>query len=80
MHLSLARGSDFQEVRLTPGGDPRILGDPGHIQLRGPVRQVVTRTVQGECKALRHLLPLLTDLLHDPDPLHLLISSAGCPL
>ncbi|XP_019490348.1 PREDICTED: TATA box-binding protein-associated factor RNA polymerase I subunit C [Hipposideros armiger] len=38
----------FQEVRLTPGGDPRLLGDPGHIQLRGPVRQVVTRTVQGE--------------------------------
>lgn len=40
----------FQEVRLTPGGDPRIFGDPGHIQLRGPVRQVVTRTVQGERK------------------------------
>nr|XP_019599292.1 PREDICTED: TATA box-binding protein-associated factor RNA polymerase I subunit C [Rhinolophus sinicus] len=38
----------FQQVRLTPGGDPRIFGDPGHIQLRGPVRQVVTRTVQGE--------------------------------
>ncbi|XP_054434975.1 TATA box-binding protein-associated factor RNA polymerase I subunit C [Pteronotus mesoamericanus] len=38
----------FQEVRLTPGGNPRILGDPGHIQLRGPVRQVVTCTVQGE--------------------------------
>ncbi|XP_027998699.2 TATA box-binding protein-associated factor RNA polymerase I subunit C isoform X1 [Eptesicus fuscus] len=38
----------FQEVRLTPGSDPRILGNPGHIQLRGPVRQVVTCTVQGE--------------------------------
>ncbi|XP_016052555.1 PREDICTED: TATA box-binding protein-associated factor RNA polymerase I subunit C [Miniopterus natalensis] len=38
----------FQEVRLTPGGNPRILGNPGHIQLRGPVRQVVTCTVQGE--------------------------------
>ncbi|XP_045652060.1 TATA box-binding protein-associated factor RNA polymerase I subunit C isoform X4 [Ursus americanus] len=38
----------FQEVSLTPGGDPQALGDPGHIQLRGPVRQVVTRTVQGE--------------------------------
>ncbi|XP_045047810.2 TATA box-binding protein-associated factor RNA polymerase I subunit C [Desmodus rotundus] len=38
----------FQEVRLTPGGDPRILGKPSHIQLRGPVRQVVTCTVQGE--------------------------------
>lgn len=50
MHFSLARGSGFQEVRLTPGGDPRIFGDPGHIQLRGPVRQVVTRTVQGERK------------------------------
>ncbi|XP_005862619.1 PREDICTED: TATA box-binding protein-associated factor RNA polymerase I subunit C isoform X1 [Myotis brandtii] len=38
----------FQEVRLTPGSDPRILGNPGHIQLRGPVRQVVTCAVQGE--------------------------------
>ncbi|XP_006888938.1 PREDICTED: TATA box-binding protein-associated factor, RNA polymerase I, subunit C-like [Elephantulus edwardii] len=38
----------FQEVSLTPGGDPQVLGDPGHIQLRGPVRQVVTRTIQGE--------------------------------
>ncbi|XP_039083580.1 TATA box-binding protein-associated factor RNA polymerase I subunit C [Hyaena hyaena] len=38
----------FQEVSVTPGGDPQALGDPGHIQLRGPVRQVVTRTVQGE--------------------------------
>ncbi|XP_021558264.1 TATA box-binding protein-associated factor RNA polymerase I subunit C [Neomonachus schauinslandi] len=38
----------FQEVSLPPGGDPQALGDPGHIQLRGPVRQVVTRTVQGE--------------------------------
>lgn len=80
MHLSLARGSDFQEVRLTPSGKPRILGDPGHIQLRGPVRQVVTRTVQEECKALRHHLPLLTDLQLDPDPLHPLVSCTGCPL
>ncbi|XP_023413889.1 TATA box-binding protein-associated factor RNA polymerase I subunit C isoform X3 [Loxodonta africana] len=38
----------FQEVSVTPGSDPQVLGDPGHIQLRGPVRQVVTRTVQGE--------------------------------
>uniref|UniRef100_A0A8C0YZN8 Potassium voltage-gated channel modifier subfamily G member 4 n=1 Tax=Canis lupus familiaris TaxID=9615 RepID=A0A8C0YZN8_CANLF len=38
----------FQEVNLTPDGDPQALGDPGHIQLRGPVRQVVTCTVQGE--------------------------------
>lgn len=57
MHLSLAKGSDFQEVSLTPGGNPQVLRDPGHIQLRGPVRQVVTRTVQGECKALDTTLP-----------------------
>ncbi|XP_006860354.1 PREDICTED: TATA box-binding protein-associated factor, RNA polymerase I, subunit C-like [Chrysochloris asiatica] len=38
----------FQEVSLTPAGNPQVLEDPGHIQLRGPVRQVVTRTVQGE--------------------------------
>ncbi|KAB0406812.1 hypothetical protein E2I00_012386, partial [Balaenoptera physalus] len=39
---------DFQKVSLTPGSEPRVLGGPGHIRLRGPVRQVVTRTVQGE--------------------------------
>ncbi|XP_047385664.1 TATA box-binding protein-associated factor RNA polymerase I subunit C isoform X2 [Sciurus carolinensis] len=38
----------FQEVSLTSGGNPRVLGDPGCIQLQGPVRQVVTCTVQGE--------------------------------
>uniref|UniRef100_M3YBY6 TATA-box binding protein associated factor, RNA polymerase I subunit C n=2 Tax=Mustela putorius furo TaxID=9669 RepID=M3YBY6_MUSPF len=38
----------FQEVSLTSSGDAQALRDPGHIQLRGPVRQVVTRTVQGE--------------------------------
>ncbi|XP_029064924.1 TATA box-binding protein-associated factor RNA polymerase I subunit C isoform X2 [Monodon monoceros] len=38
----------FQKVNLTPGSEPRVLGGPGHIRLRGPVRQVVTRTVQGE--------------------------------
>ncbi|XP_059985820.1 TATA box-binding protein-associated factor RNA polymerase I subunit C isoform X6 [Lagenorhynchus albirostris] len=64
----------FQKVNLTPGSEPRVLGDPGHIRLRGPVRQVVTRTVQGEGKAHRHLPHPLTDLLPDsdpdPDPLH----------
>ncbi|XP_029780060.1 TATA box-binding protein-associated factor RNA polymerase I subunit C isoform X2 [Suricata suricatta] len=43
-----ARGPGFQQVIVSPSGDPRTLGDPGHIWLRGPVRQVVTRTVQGE--------------------------------
>ncbi|XP_021112304.1 TATA box-binding protein-associated factor RNA polymerase I subunit C isoform X1 [Heterocephalus glaber] len=38
----------FQEVSLTSGSDPQVLGDPGCIQLQGPVRQVVTNTVQGE--------------------------------
>ncbi|XP_076989282.1 TATA box-binding protein-associated factor RNA polymerase I subunit C isoform X2 [Tamandua tetradactyla] len=38
----------FQHIRVTPSGDPQVLGEPGHIQLRGPVRQVVTRTIQGE--------------------------------
>ncbi|KAM4833377.1 TATA box-binding protein-associated factor RNA polymerase I subunit C [Thomomys bottae] len=38
----------FQEVSLTSTGEPQVLGDPGCIQLRGPVRQVVTCTVQGE--------------------------------
>ncbi|XP_055155698.1 TATA box-binding protein-associated factor RNA polymerase I subunit C isoform X5 [Symphalangus syndactylus] len=38
----------FQEVVLTPGDNPQFLGNPGRIQLQGPVRQVVTCTVQGE--------------------------------
>lgn len=38
----------FQEVSLTSGSDPQVLGDPGCIQLQGPVRQVVTSTVQEE--------------------------------
>ncbi|XP_045149533.1 TATA box-binding protein-associated factor RNA polymerase I subunit C [Echinops telfairi] len=38
----------FQKVSLTSDGHPRVFGDPGHIQLRGSVRQVVTQTVQGE--------------------------------
>nr|XP_054308616.1 TATA box-binding protein-associated factor RNA polymerase I subunit C isoform X4 [Pongo pygmaeus] len=38
----------FQEVVLTPGDSPQFLGNPGRIQLQGPVRQVVTCTVQGE--------------------------------
>ncbi|XP_047566382.1 TATA box-binding protein-associated factor RNA polymerase I subunit C isoform X1 [Lutra lutra] len=57
----------FQEVSLTSGGDAQALGDPGHIQLRGPVRQVVTRTVQGESESFGHLPsrlpPSLADLL-----------------
>ncbi|KAM5263640.1 TATA box-binding protein-associated factor RNA polymerase I subunit C [Ctenodactylus gundi] len=38
----------FQEVSLTSDSSPQVLGDPGCIRLRGPVRQVVTSTVQGE--------------------------------
>ncbi|XP_055477547.1 TATA box-binding protein-associated factor RNA polymerase I subunit C isoform X3 [Psammomys obesus] len=38
----------FQDVSVKSGGNPRVLEDPGHIQLRGPVRQVVSSTVQGE--------------------------------
>uniref|UniRef100_A0A8C6ET93 TATA-box binding protein associated factor, RNA polymerase I subunit C n=1 Tax=Marmota marmota marmota TaxID=9994 RepID=A0A8C6ET93_MARMA len=62
----------FQEVSLTSGGNPRVFGDPGYIQLRGPVRQVVTCTVQGESKAFRHLPPwpnhCLTLSLTSPTP------------
>ncbi|XP_058135627.1 TATA box-binding protein-associated factor RNA polymerase I subunit C isoform X2 [Dasypus novemcinctus] len=38
----------FQNFTVTPSGEPQLHGDPSHIQLRGPVRQVVTLTVQGE--------------------------------
>lgn len=38
----------FLEVSVNAEGDPRILGEPGHIQLRGPIRQVEACTVQGE--------------------------------
>ena len=50
MNLSLARCPGFQKVSLTPESEPQVLSDPGRIQLRGPVRQVVTRSVQGEGK------------------------------
>ncbi|XP_051830889.1 TATA box-binding protein-associated factor RNA polymerase I subunit C [Antechinus flavipes] len=39
---------NFQKVKLSPTKEPQALGDPSHILLRGPVRQVVTRTIQGE--------------------------------
>jgi TATA box-binding protein-associated factor RNA polymerase I subunit C len=50
---------------VTSGGNPRILENPGHVQLRGPVRQVVTSTVQGESKISSLPLPCATiTLLH----------------
>lgn len=52
---SLTRGSDFQDVSVKSGGNPWVLENPGHIQLQGPVRQVVSSTVQDESKKL---LPL----------------------
>ncbi|XP_074058078.1 TATA box-binding protein-associated factor RNA polymerase I subunit C [Macrotis lagotis] len=39
---------NFQKVKLSSTGEPQVLGDPTCILLRGPVRQVVTRTIQGE--------------------------------
>ncbi|XP_020844923.2 TATA box-binding protein-associated factor RNA polymerase I subunit C isoform X2 [Phascolarctos cinereus] len=39
---------NFQKVKLSPTSEPQALGDPTRILLRGPVRQVVTRTVQEE--------------------------------
>lgn len=44
---------------MTSGGNPRVLEDPGHVQLRGPVRQVVTSTVQGESKISSSFHPSL---------------------
>lgn len=67
---SLTRGSDFQEVSVNSGGNLRVLEDPGHIQLRGPVRQVVTSTVQGESESLSLAFSL---------PLFLLVQLATIP-
>nr|XP_055222626.1 TATA box-binding protein-associated factor RNA polymerase I subunit C isoform X4 [Gorilla gorilla gorilla] len=61
----------FQEVVLTPGDNPQFLGKPGRIQLQGPVRQVVTCTVQGESKALIYtFLPHWLTCYLTPDPFH----------
>ncbi|XP_009429582.3 TATA box-binding protein-associated factor RNA polymerase I subunit C isoform X1 [Pan troglodytes] len=61
----------FQEVVLTPGDNPQFLGKPGRIQLQGPVRQVVTSTVQGESKALTYtFLPQWLTCYLTPDPFH----------
>ncbi|XP_005256284.1 TATA box-binding protein-associated factor RNA polymerase I subunit C isoform X5 [Homo sapiens] len=61
----------FQEVVLTPGDNPQFLGKPGRIQLQGPVRQVVTCTVQGESKALIYtFLPHWLTCYLTPGPFH----------
>lgn len=60
VNLSLARCPGFQKVSVTPESEPQVLRDPGRIQLRGPVRQVVTRSVQGEGKAVDASLGLLS--------------------
>ncbi|XP_068941752.1 TATA box-binding protein-associated factor RNA polymerase I subunit C [Petaurus breviceps papuanus] len=39
---------NFQKVKLSTTREPQALGDPTQILLQGPVRQVVTRTTQGE--------------------------------
>ncbi|XP_040591993.1 TATA box-binding protein-associated factor RNA polymerase I subunit C isoform X2 [Mesocricetus auratus] len=71
----------FQEVSVNSGGNPRVLEDPGHIQLRGPVRQVVTSTVQGETLlAVRsdyHCAIWKTDKQGPPAPLQVLQVEKG---
>ncbi|XP_006990234.1 TATA box-binding protein-associated factor RNA polymerase I subunit C isoform X1 [Peromyscus maniculatus bairdii] len=71
----------FQEVSVNSGGNPRVLEDPGHIQLRGPVRQVVTSTVQGETfLAVRsdyHCAMWKTDKQGPPAPLQVLQVEKG---
>lgn len=73
---------------MNSGGNPRVLEDPGHIQLRGPVRQVVTSTVQGESKISSLPPSLLLVQLATITPLHIprkpdlsvLPSASGRPL
>ncbi|KAL1784308.1 TATA box-binding protein-associated factor RNA polymerase I subunit C isoform X1 [Sigmodon hispidus] len=71
----------FQEVSVNSSGNPRVLEDPGHIQLRGPVRQVVTNTVQGETLlAVRsdyHCAVWKTDKQGPPAPLQVLQVEKG---
>ncbi|XP_057610328.1 TATA box-binding protein-associated factor RNA polymerase I subunit C isoform X2 [Chionomys nivalis] len=71
----------FQEVSVNSGGNPRVFEDPGHIQLRGPVRQVVTSTVQGETfLAVRsdyHCAMWKTDKQGPPAPLKVLQVEKG---
>lgn len=69
---------------MNSGGNPRVLEDPGHIQLRGPVRQVVASTVQGESKSPSLFLVRLATVspLHTPrkPDLSVLPSASGRPL
>ncbi|XP_051057435.1 TATA box-binding protein-associated factor RNA polymerase I subunit C isoform X1 [Phodopus roborovskii] len=71
----------FQGISVNSGGNPRVLEDPGHIQLRGPVRQVVTSTVQGETLlAVRsdyHCAIWKTDKQGPPAPLQVLQVEKG---
>uniref|UniRef100_A0A6I8N117 TATA-box binding protein associated factor, RNA polymerase I subunit C n=1 Tax=Ornithorhynchus anatinus TaxID=9258 RepID=A0A6I8N117_ORNAN len=41
----------FQDITLSSAGTPQAHGAPIRVRLRGPVRQVVTGTVQGEALA-----------------------------
>lgn len=70
---------------MKSGGSPRVLEDSGHIQLRGPVRQVVSSTVQGESKKPSSPSSLLIQVATTPNThckpdLPVLPSTSGCPL
>ncbi|XP_043845932.1 TATA box-binding protein-associated factor RNA polymerase I subunit C [Dromiciops gliroides] len=72
---------NFQKIKLSPTREPQVLGDPTHISLRGPVRQVVTRTVQGEAlvavRSDHHCAVWQVGCQGRPEPLQVLDTHKG---
>ncbi|XP_056666186.1 TATA box-binding protein-associated factor RNA polymerase I subunit C isoform X2 [Monodelphis domestica] len=72
---------NFQKVRLSPTSNPQALGEPIRVLLRGPVRQVVTRTIQGEAlvavRSDHHCAVWQVSRQGHPEPLQVLDTEKG---
>ncbi|XP_072492284.1 TATA box-binding protein-associated factor RNA polymerase I subunit C isoform X2 [Notamacropus eugenii] len=72
---------NFQKVKLFSTRKPQAVGDPTQILLQGPVRQVVTRTVQGEAllavRSDHHCAVWQVSRQGHPEPLQVLGTEKG---
>ncbi|XP_038598436.1 TATA box-binding protein-associated factor RNA polymerase I subunit C [Tachyglossus aculeatus] len=71
----------FQDIALSSAGAPQAHGAPTRVRLRGPVRQVVTGTVQGEALAAvrsdHHCAVWRLRRTGKPTPLQVLATETG---
>ncbi|XP_036604227.1 TATA box-binding protein-associated factor RNA polymerase I subunit C [Trichosurus vulpecula] len=72
---------NFQKVKLSTTSGPQALGDPTRILLQGPVRQVVTRTIQEEAlvavRSDHHCAVWRVSRQGHPEPLQVLGTEKG---